>query len=102
MLKKILIAIAVLVVALIGIIAMQPSEFRVARTTTIAAPAAVVFAQVNDFHKWAAWNPWGKIDLAMKASYEEWARRCGVIPREKILEEMKKLGGAAFWEKDEE
>jgi arylsulfatase A-like enzyme len=38
----------------------------------------------------------------MLALYEDWAKRCGVIPREKILEEMKKLGGTAFWEKDEE
>ncbi len=39
---------------------------------------------------------------AMKAQYQDWAKRCGVIPREKILEEMKKLGGTAFWEKEEE
>jgi uncharacterized protein YndB with AHSA1/START domain len=70
MLKRSLIAVAALVVVLIGIIATQPSEFRVARTTTIAAPAPVVFAQVNDFHRWEAWNPWGKIDPAMKASHE--------------------------------
>ncbi|MFC5039463.1 arylsulfatase [Tianweitania sediminis] len=38
----------------------------------------------------------------MLALYEAWAKRCGVIPREKILEEMKKLGGNAFWEKEEE
>lgn len=38
---------------------------------------------------------------AMKAQYETWAKRCGVIPREKILEEMAKLGGTAFWEKEE-
>lgn len=38
----------------------------------------------------------------MLALYEDWAARCGVIPREKILEEMKKLGGTAFWEKDED
>jgi arylsulfatase A-like enzyme len=38
----------------------------------------------------------------MLALYEEWAGRCGVIPREKILEEMKKLGGTAFWEKEED
>jgi uncharacterized protein YndB with AHSA1/START domain len=25
---------------------------------------------VNDFHKWEAWNPWGKLDPAMKESYE--------------------------------
>lgn len=30
--------------------------------------------------------------------YEVWAERCGVIPREKILEMMKQLPGKAFWE----
>lgn len=32
--------------------------------------------------------------------YDEWAKRCGVIPREKILEMMKQLPGTAFWEED--
>jgi hypothetical protein len=70
MLKIILIALAVIVVAFVVIVAMQPSEFRVARSTTVSAPPTVVFAQVNDFHKWEAWNPWGKIDPAMKQNYE--------------------------------
>jgi uncharacterized protein YndB with AHSA1/START domain len=70
MLKKILIALAVIVVVLVVIVMLQPSEFRVARSTTISAPAPVVFAQVNDLHKWEAWNPWGKIDPAMKQTYE--------------------------------
>lgn len=35
------------------------------------------------------------------ARYDEWARRCGVIPREKILKMMKELPGKAFWEEDE-
>jgi hypothetical protein len=69
-LKKIVISLAAILVILVGVIAMQPSEFHVARTTTIAAPAPVVFAQVNDFHKWEAWNPWAKIDPAMKQTYE--------------------------------
>ncbi|GMQ75417.1 MAG: arylsulfatase [Gammaproteobacteria bacterium] len=30
--------------------------------------------------------------------YESWAERCGVIPREKILEMMRELPGKAFWE----
>ena len=30
--------------------------------------------------------------------YVKWANRCGVIPREKILEMMKQLPGKAFWE----
>jgi uncharacterized protein YndB with AHSA1/START domain len=70
MLMKILIALAVIVVVLVIVVATRPSEFRVARTATIAAPAPAVFAQVNDFHKWEAWNPWGKLDPAMKQTYE--------------------------------
>src|SRR3989442_13971486 len=67
---KILIALAVIVIVLVVVVAMQPSEFRVVRSATISAPAPAVFAQVNDFHKWEAWNPWGKIDPAMKQTYE--------------------------------
>jgi uncharacterized protein YndB with AHSA1/START domain len=69
-LVKSLIGLAVLVIALVVIVAVQPSEFRIARTATIAAPAPVVFAQVNDFRKWDAWNPWAKIDPAIKQGYE--------------------------------
>src|SRR5215471_13225290 len=69
MLRKVLAALLVIVVVLVFVIAMQPSEFHVARATTIAAPAPVVFAQVNDFHKWEAWNPWGKLDPAAKQTY---------------------------------
>ena len=70
MLLKILIAVAVIVVVFVVIVALQPKEYRVARSTTISAPPPAVFAQVNDFHKWEAWNPWGKIDPAMKQAYE--------------------------------
>ena len=38
----------------------------------------------------------------MAAQYETWAQRCGVIPREKILELMQGQGvTTAFWEKEE-
>ncbi len=70
MLETILIALAVIVVVFLIVVAMQPAQYRVARSATVAAPAQAVFAQVNDFHKWEAWNPWGKIDPAMKNSYE--------------------------------
>ncbi len=66
----ILIILAVVGVIFIGVVAIQPNEFRVARTTRIAAPAAVVFGQVNDFHKWEAWSPWAKLDPAAKNSFE--------------------------------
>jgi hypothetical protein len=70
MLKIILIALAVIIVAFVIVVALQPKEFRVARSATMSAPPSAVFAQVNDFHKWQPWNPWGKIDPAMKQTYE--------------------------------
>jgi len=70
MLKKILIALVVIIAALLVIVAIQPSEFRVERTTTIAAPADAVFAQVNDLHKWDAWSPWAKLDPAAKIIFD--------------------------------
>lgn len=38
----------------------------------------------------------------MVALYDAWAARCGVIPREKILDLMRQQGATAFWEKDED
>ncbi len=70
MLIKSLIALAVIVLVSGVVVAMQPSEFRIARTATISAPAPVVFAQVNDFRKWEAWSPYEKLDPAMKRTYE--------------------------------
>jgi hypothetical protein len=81
MLKKILIALAAIVVVFVIVVAMQPSEFRVARTATISAPAPAVFAQVNDFHNWEAWSPWAKLDPAAKNSFEGPSAGIGAIFR---------------------
>jgi len=70
MLKKILIALALLIAGFAAVVAMQPSEFRVERTATVAAPPASVFAHVDDLHKWEAWSPWAKLDPAAKVAYE--------------------------------
>ena len=70
MLLYILAAIAAVVALFAGVVAMQPAHFRVARTATIVAPTSTVFAQVNDFHNWESWNPWGKLDPAIKQTYE--------------------------------
>lgn len=70
MFTTILIVLAVVVVAFVVIVALQPSEFRVVRKATIVAPAPAVFAQVNDFHKWEAWSPWAQLDPAMRRTYE--------------------------------
>jgi hypothetical protein len=69
MTAKILIALAALAVMLAAIVALQPSEFRVSRTATIAAPAPVVFAEVNDFRRWRAWSPYDGLDPGMQRIY---------------------------------
>jgi hypothetical protein len=69
MLKIILIALAVAVAVFAIVVALQPAEFRVARSTTMAAPPQVVFAQVDDLRKWEGWNPWQKVDPAMKLNF---------------------------------
>jgi hypothetical protein len=79
MLVKILGALVVVVAGLAVVVALQPSDFRVSRTATIAAPAPVVFAQVNDFHNWAAWSPWAKPDPAMRQTYEGAPAGAGAI-----------------------
>ncbi|MFM9842199.1 MAG: SRPBCC family protein [Dongiaceae bacterium] len=73
MIKKILTVIAAIVVIIAAFavyVALQPAEFRIERTATIAAPPADVFAQVNDFHKWEAWSPWAKLDPQAKVTFE--------------------------------
>lgn len=79
MLKRILMAVAVIVFVFVGVVAMQPSEFRVVRTATISTPAPAVFAQVNDFHNWEAWSPWAKRDPAAKAAFEGPSAGTGAI-----------------------
>src|SRR6266852_2515065 len=69
MLKIILIALALIVVVFVVIIAIQPSDFRITRSATIAAPPEAVFAQVNDLHNWEAWSPWAKLDPNAKTTY---------------------------------
>ena len=70
MFKKILIALAFIVLVLVVVISMRPSDFRYTRSLAISAPATAVFAEVNDLRKWEAWSPWAKIDPAMKMTYE--------------------------------
>ena len=69
MLRKVLIALAAVIVVLLVVIATRPSTYRVERSTRIAAPPDVVFGLVNDFHAWDRWSPWAKLDPEMKVTY---------------------------------
>lgn len=69
MLKKILIGVTAVVVLFVIVVATRPADFKIERSTTVLAPPAVVFAQVNDFHAWPAWSPWEKLDPGMKRQH---------------------------------
>lgn len=70
MLKTIGTGVVALVTALAFLIAFQPAEFRVERSTTIAAPSHVVYGYVNDLRAMEAWSPFAKMDPAQVNSYD--------------------------------
>ena len=69
MLKKILIGLAALIVLFLIVVVTRPADFRVERSATLAASPAALFAQVNDHHKFTAWNPFMKLDPNVKNTY---------------------------------
>jgi uncharacterized protein YndB with AHSA1/START domain len=69
MLKKLLIALVVVVVIFLGYVAAQPSDFKIAREIRINAPAEVIFPYVNNAKKLDEWNPWMKLDPNTQVTY---------------------------------
>ena len=69
MLKKILIAGLIVIIAFLGFVALRPADFRVERSLAIAAPAQALFEQVNDHHNFAKWNPFLALDPNVKNTY---------------------------------
>ena len=77
MFKKIALALVVAAVALAAVVATRPSDFRIERSTTINASPEKILPHIIDFHKWAAWSPWDKMDPAMKREYTGAAQGVG-------------------------
>src|SRR4051812_31489488 len=69
MVKKLSLVLLVALVAVVAFAATRPDTYRVERTTKIAAPAPIIFAQLDDFKAWAAWSPWEKIDPSMTRTF---------------------------------
>ena len=79
MLKNIGLGLVVVLGVVVVFIGTRPGEFQIQRSTTIAAPAEVIFPLVNDFHQWAKWSPWEKRDLNMKKTFEGAPSGAGAI-----------------------
>jgi len=69
MLGKLLLGLVIVVVGLAIVVATRPSTFHVERSILITASPESIFAQVNDFHSWAAWSPWEKLDPKMEKTF---------------------------------
>lgn len=61
--------VAMFVVAVVVIANVLPSAYRVERTIDIAAPPAMVFAEVNALRRWSAWSPWVANDPTIDNEY---------------------------------
>lgn len=69
MIKKILIVIAMAILALLGYAATKPDIFRVERSTVVQAPAEQIYPLIADFHRWTEWSPYEHLDPALKRTY---------------------------------
>ncbi len=66
----ILLALSFIAIGLVVVIAGQPDESVVTRSTMISAPPDKVFPHVNELRKWDEWSPWAKIDPAARSTYD--------------------------------
>ena len=68
-LKTLAALVALFVVVVLILAAMQPSAFSVSRSLDIAATPEKIAPLVNDFHHWELWSPWEKLDPNAKKVY---------------------------------
>ena len=66
MIKKLTIAAAAVIGAILAYAATKPDDFVVSRALAMKAPAEKVAAELSDFKRWEAWSPWEKLDPKMK------------------------------------
>ena len=62
MLMRIALALLVAIVLLLGYATSKPDDFRVERSTRIAAPPEKIYPLISDLKGFNSWNPWEKKD----------------------------------------
>ena len=69
MLKKIGLVLVLLIAGLLLFAATRPDSFSVERRIVIQAPPEKIQPLIADFHRWADWSPWEKLDPALQRSF---------------------------------
>jgi uncharacterized protein YndB with AHSA1/START domain len=68
-LLRIVLIVALLLAAVLGLAALKPKTMQLQRSIVIHAPAEKIFALLDDFHNWRAWAPGDKDDPSIQRSY---------------------------------
>jgi hypothetical protein len=69
MLSKVVLVLAIALGGLVAVVATRPDRYHVERAVDVGAPAAAVFAEIDDLRAWSAWSPWERRDPAMKKTF---------------------------------
>jgi hypothetical protein len=69
--KKILVAIAVLVILVVLVGFLLPTTYRIEERVTIQATPEAIHVHVGDLKKWEAWAPWIEEDPSIVVTYGE-------------------------------
>jgi hypothetical protein len=69
--KKVLLALAGVVVLLVIIGFLLPGEVEVTRSMTIQSTPSALYNQVNTLKNWERWSYWHSLDRAMKITYSD-------------------------------
>lgn len=72
---------AVVAVIFVLMVSRRPADFQVTRSALMAAPAPLVFEQVNNLKKWDAWSPWAKLDPNARNTFEGPEAGVGAVMR---------------------
>jgi len=69
MVKKLLGALLIVVIVLLGVAFMLPRDAHVERSIVVDRPAAAIFPLVNSLKRFNEWSPWSQYDPNVKMSF---------------------------------
>jgi uncharacterized protein YndB with AHSA1/START domain len=76
---RIIVVVVVLIAAVLVLAAMKPNTFHLERSITIKAPPEKIFALIDDFRNWSAWEPQDKGDAGIQRTYSGRAAGMGAM-----------------------
>jgi uncharacterized protein YndB with AHSA1/START domain len=76
---RLIVVVVSLIAAVLVFAAMKPNTFHLERSITIKAPPEKIFALIDDFHNWSAWEPQDKGDAGIQRTYSGPAAGVGAM-----------------------